>query len=224
VGRKYQFAAWSLALMLLTIVAVRELAAPHLRRTAIGAFVALFGFGVAACSLAQTPTPWGQIERLQAAFVPTEAEPDPNPLAPSEDAVARRFVSSLADGRSHFVVKRGAPVAILLTTGHRIADAYEIVNVSPYTGIESLQTVQRVETVLDALRNAGGNTVILPNPLDPGIFPVLQRRGFELLTRDGLRPYVAGRTRPFDVLWPGGGAVIKWVDTRHLHPRALRGP
>jgi hypothetical protein len=221
VALKYQFSAWALALALLTIAAVGELAAPRLRRTAIGALVALLGFGALACSLAQTPLPWQQLERLQAAFVPTEAEPDPDPLAPPADAARRRFVASLADGRSHFVVKRGAPVAILLTTGHRIADAYGIVNVSPYTGIESLQTVERVEAVLDALRDAGGNTVILPNPLDPSIFPVLQRRGFELLTRTGLRPYVAGRTRPDDRLWPGGGAVMKWVDTRHLHPRAL---
>jgi hypothetical protein len=95
--------------------------------------------------------------------------------------------------------------------------------VSPYTGIESLQTVQRVEATLDALREAGGNTVILPNPLDPSIFPVLERHGFELLTPHGLRPYVAGKTRPAERFWPGGGAVIKWVDTRHLHPAALAG-
>jgi hypothetical protein len=221
VALKYQFSAWALALMLLTIVAVRELAAPRLRRTAIGALIVVFGFGVAACSLAQTPAPWGQIERLQASFTPTEAAPDANPLVPSKDPQVRRFVSSLADGRSHFVVKRGAPVAILLTTGHRVADAYGIVNVSPYTGIESLQTVERVEATLDALRDAGGNTVILPNPLDPSIFPVLQRRGFELLTPRGLRPYVAGRTRALEQPWPGGIAVIKWVDTRQLHPPAL---
>ncbi|HZV73974.1 MAG TPA: hypothetical protein VFF79_09695 [Conexibacter sp.] len=222
VALKYQFSAWALALALLAVVAIGELAAPRLRRTAIGALVALFGFGVAACSLAQTPTPWGQIARLQAPFVPTEATPEADPLVPPADAATRRFVASLADGPSRFVVRRGAPVAILLTTGHRVADAYGVVNVSPYTGIESLQTVQRVEAVLDALRDAGGNTVILPNPLDASIFPVLRRRGFELLTQQGLRPYVRGRTRPDERPWPGGTAVIKWVDTRHLHPRALR--
>jgi hypothetical protein len=219
---KHEFPAWALALALLAIVAVRELAVPRLRSSAIGALVALFGFGVAACSLAQTPTPWGQIERLQASFVPSEAAPDPDPLVPPAKASTRRFVSSLADGRSHFVVKRGAPVAILLTTGHRIADAYGIVNVSPYASMESLQTVQRVEAVLDALRDAGGDTVILPTRLDPSILPVLQRRGFELLTPQGLRPYVPGQTEPLSVLWPGGSGILKLVDTRHLHPRALR--
>jgi hypothetical protein len=222
VALKYEFSAWALALALLTILAVRELAVRRLRRTAIAAFVVLFGFGLAACSLAQTPTPWGQIERLQASFVPTEQEPDAEPLAPSQDARTRRFVTSLADGPSRFVVKAGAPVAILLTTGHRVADAYGVVDVSPYTGIESIFTVQRVEATLDALRNAGGNTAILPIELDWSIVPVLERRGFRVLTPYGLHRYVAGRTRPVELLWPGGDGIMKWVDMRHLRPRALR--
>jgi len=110
---KHEFAAWALALSLLTIAAVGELAAPRLRQTAIGAFVALFGFGVAACSLAQTPTPWSQIDRLGAPFVPTEEAPEPQPLAPPDDPETRRFVASIADGPSRFVVREGAPVAIL---------------------------------------------------------------------------------------------------------------
>ena len=222
VALEYQFSVWALALALLSVVAVGELSATRLRRTALGALVVLCGFGVAACSLAQTPTPWGQIQRLDAPFEPTETEPDPKPLAPSRDPRVRRFVATLADGPGRFVYKRGAPVAILLTTGHRIADAYGVVNVSPYTGIGSLQTVQRVEATIAALRAAGGNTVVLPDPVDPSILPVLARNGFELLTPLGLRPYVPGRTRPLALPWPGEGAVIKWVDMRHLHPGALR--
>jgi hypothetical protein len=219
----YELSAWSLALALLTLVAVRELAAPRLRRTAIGALVVLFGFGVMTCSLAQTPTPWGQIERLRAPFEPTELEPDLNPLAPSPRASVRRFVSSLADGPSRFVVRSGAPVAILLTTGHRVADAYGLTNVLPYTGVESLITVERAEAALDALNEAGGNTVILPNPTNIGIVAVLDRRGFDIVTANGLRRFRAGHTRPLEYPWPGGGAVVKWVDTRHLHPKALAG-
>jgi hypothetical protein len=218
---KSLFSAWALTLALLAVAAVRELAARPQRRASIAAIAVLFGFGVAACSLAQTPTPWEQLQRLQAPFVPTEHEPDPNPLAPSPDPAVRRFVSSLADGPHRFVVKRGAPVAILLTTGHRVADAYHLVNVSPFTGPESLPTVERVEAVVAALRAAGGNTIVLPDPLDSSILPVLARAGFDLLTARGLRPYVAGRTRPYALPWPGGIAVIKFVDMRHLHPRAL---
>jgi hypothetical protein len=219
----YQFSAWAFALSLLTVVAVRELSAPQLRRTAVGALVVLFGFGIAACSVVQTPTPWEQVERLRTPFVATDRQPDPRPLAPPDDERTRRFVASIADGPSRFVLRRGAPVAILLTTGHRVADAYGVVNVSPCTGVESTLTVERVERVLDALEDAGGNTVILPFVLDPGIFPLLARRGFEPLTPDGLRPFVKGRTSYATRLWPQVEGVIKWVDARHLHPRALDG-
>ncbi|HKG40170.1 MAG TPA: hypothetical protein VKB25_14365 [Conexibacter sp.] len=221
VALKYQFAAWAFALALLTVVAVQELTAPRLRRTAIGALVALFGFGVMTCSLALMPLPWQQIERLQTSFTPTEELPDPEPLVPSRDPATRRFVSSIADGPHRFVYQPGAPVAIALTLGHRMADAYGIDNVSRYTGIESLETVQRVETMIDDLRAAGGNTVILPNPLDPDIFNVLERAGFKLLTTQGLHRYIAGKTQAIQYPWPDGGTVIKWVDTHHLHPRAL---
>ncbi|HEX5146158.1 MAG TPA: hypothetical protein VFV85_03980, partial [Conexibacter sp.] len=218
----HELSAWTLALALLTIVAVRELAGHRPRRSAIGALLVLFGFGVAACSLAQTPTPWSQVARLQASFTPSATAPEPDPLVPPPDASTRDFVASLADGPHRFVHRRGAPVAILLTTGHRVADAYGVTDVSQYTGIESLYTTQRVEATLDVLRAAGGNTVILPDPLDASIFPVLERHGFELLTAHGLRRYVRG-VHPAERFWPGGGTVIKWVDTRHLHPRALRG-
>jgi hypothetical protein len=134
----------------------------------------------------------------------------------------RQFIASLADGPDRFVYKRGAPVAILLTTGHRDADAYGVVNVSPYTGIWSLQTVQRVEQIVRVLRAAGGNTIILPDPLDRSVLPLLTRDGFALLTARGLRTYVAGRTRPLALPYPWEGTVIKMVDMRNLHPRALR--
>jgi len=222
VGLAFQFSAWGLSLALLTVVAARELAGRQLRPTAVSAFVVLFGFGVMACSLAQTPTPWGQIDRLTTAHVPTESQPDVQPLVPSRSAEVRHFVASLADGRDHYVYKRGAPVAILLTTGHRIADAYGVVNVSPYTGIDSLLTVQRIETMLDDLRAAGGNTVILPNPASSiTLFRVLAGRGFEPVTTRGMRPFSPSGA-PLEQPWPGGRAVMKWVDARHLHPEALR--
>lgn len=222
VALEYQFSAWGLSLALLTVVAVQELAARRLRPTAVSAFVVLLGFGVMACSLAQTPTPWGQFERLSTQYVPTEEQPDVQPLVPSSSSKTRRFVASLADGRDHYVYKRGAPVAILLPTGHRVADAYGVVNVSPYAGVDSLETVQRVETMLDALRAAGGNTVILPNPVNSiSLIQALARRGFEPVTVRGMRPYGPSEV-PLEQLWPGGRAIMKWVDARHLHPEALR--
>ncbi|HEX5146138.1 MAG TPA: hypothetical protein VFV85_03880 [Conexibacter sp.] len=212
----HEFSAWALALALLMIVAVRELAGASPRRNAVGALVVLFGFGVAACSLAQTPTPWEQLARLSAPFVPSEDAPDPHPLVPPQDAAARAFVATVADGR-RFVYRHGAPVAILLTTGHRIADAYGVVDVAPYTGVASLQTVERVDRVIDALRRAGGNTVIVPAGVRTGIYDVLARHGFSIVRAGG-----AGGSEPLVQPWPGGYQLMKWVDTRHSLPRALR--
>jgi hypothetical protein len=227
------FSAWALALVLLTAVALRGLVRERTPRPTLAAFAVLFGFGVAACSLAQVPLPWSQLQRLNAPFVPTETVPFASPLVPPQAAATRDFVRSLADGRSHFVVRRGAPVAILLTTGHRIADAYGVVNVSPYTGTESLHTVEAVDTVVAALRRAGGNTIILPRRLEPSILQRLQQVGFRVVTDHGLGVVnFAGRTSR-DILltpWKGDDAILgnpgsltKWVDTRHLYPRALHG-
>lgn len=219
---KFLFSAWALTLALLTIVVVRDLA--QRRRISIAAALVLLGFGVAACSLAQTPTPWKEAARFDSAYIPTEeSDNGPRPLAPSTNPATRRFVATIADGPGRFVYERGAPIAIMLRTGHRVADAYGVRNVSPYTGIDSTPTVERVEVVLDALERAGGNTLILPNPLDPGIFPALERRGFRLVTHRGLDRYDAKVPHSDAVmpLWPYG-YVLKWVDTRHLHPQALR--
>ena len=218
----YEFSAWALALALLMPAAIGALRPHRPYRTAVGAFVVLFGFGVMACSLAQTPLPWQQVARLNAAFVPTEAEPDPNPLAASPRPSVRRFVSSLADGPSRFVMRRGAPVAILLTNGHRVADEYGLDDVSPYTGTDSIKTSERWDEVVAALRRAGGNTIILPSPVDASVIPALARRGFEEWTQAGLRPLRLVQPERLLYPWPGGFAVLKVVDAHDLHPRALR--
>jgi hypothetical protein len=226
------FSGWTLALALLTVVVVRRLTLHPWRRSAIPAALVLLGFGVAACSLAQAPLPWQQVQRLTATPALNSEVPYPDPLVPPADPVVRRFVSSLADGPGRFVVEPGAPVAILLTTGHRIADAYGIVNVSPFTGTESIHTAQTVDEIIGALRTAGGNTVILPREVDAGIIDVLQRHGFRVVTREGLGDVdVARNVARHLVLMPWNGAagvpgftdaLVKMVDTRHLHPRALR--
>jgi len=220
---KFLLGGWALALALLTVAVVRQLADHPARRISIAALAVLFGFGVTACSVAQFPAPWSQIDRFGTPYTPTEeSDNGAHPLVPATDAATRRFVATLADGPHRFVYKRGAPVALLLTTGHRIADAYGLRDVSPYTGMESLGTEQRMERVLDALERAGGNTVILPDPVDVGMFKVLERRGFRLVTHHGLRSYDPRIPHGDAVilLWPYH-YVIKWVDTRHLHPRAL---
>jgi hypothetical protein len=230
VALKYLFGAWALAMALLTLVTVRALIAERARRPALASAAALFGFGLCVCSVAQFPPPWSQLQRLTAAHPPIARAPESAPLAASPSARTRAFVASLADGPSRFVVKRGAPVAILLTNGHRIADTYGVRNVSPYTGIETIVTVQRVDAVVNALRRAGGNTIILPNQMFASILDVLKRREFWLVTRSGLAPISEAAVRAAVYMpWLGGApmpfvpeTVLKLVDVRHIHPRALR--
>ena len=126
---RHEFPAWAFALALLTIAAVEGAvgAAPAPADSAIGALLVLFGFGLAACSLAQTPPPWEQLAAPAGAVQADGHSPDPEPLVPPARASTRRFVAALADGRDRFVYKRGAPVAIMLPAGHRVADAYGVV-------------------------------------------------------------------------------------------------
>jgi hypothetical protein len=222
------FSAWAFALALLAVVVVSRLVAEPSRRPSLGALLVLFGLGIAICSLAQTPLPWSQVRRLGEPFTPVQGSTQDRPLQPSSDPATRRFVSSLADGPHRFVVKRGAPVALLATMSHRAADAYGIVDVSPYTGWYSMETEERVEATLDALERAGGNTAIVSREADRGIFLVLARRGFEVLTPSGRlerfglhHPVRSVATVPWKEEEPTD--LIKWVDTRHLHPRALAG-
>jgi hypothetical protein len=222
------FSVWSLALALLLVVVIPLLRVERSPQTILPATLVMFGFGLVACSLAQLPLPWTQLQRLNAPFSVTEQVPFAEPLVPPRSAATRRFVTSLADGPSRFVERPGAPVAIMLTTGHRIADAYGVVNVSPYTGAESLHTLDEVDSVIDALRSAGGNTMILPLRVSLGVEEALERRGFRIVTRHGLAMPEPNRTDVILMPWKGDddvlanpGTIMKWVDTRHLHPRAL---
>ncbi len=222
--------------MLLTYLAVRALAAQPRRRPSPAVAALLVGFGIAVCSVVQIPLPWPQLDRIARGFVPGEASLHHHPLVPPSDPRTVRFVASVADGPSRFVVARGAPVVILLATGHRVADAYGVRDVSPYTGTESIHTVHQVDEVVDALRGAGGNTIVLPATfdqqgnasqppvtVDPGLMRRLTQQGFALVTPQGLRPYRTGGDLTAAVAVPWlGGRLVKLVDTRHLHPRALR--
>jgi hypothetical protein len=103
----------------------------------------LFGFGLAICSIAQTPTPWGQLHRLQrATSFPAYRD---NPL--------EQFVAA----RTH----RGEHVAILDRGGHRLAYDVGLVNVSPYSSSEAIVTDHQLATTVRALRAAHGSKVFL---------------------------------------------------------------
>jgi hypothetical protein len=210
------FATWALALALLAFVALRHIASAQ--RFSPASLVPLFGLGLAACSLAQMPAPWAQIQRIERPPPGTRLMEVAWSRPPPQDAGARDFFAAIFDGK-RFVVEPGAPVALLITTGHYIADAYGVRNVVPYTGPDSIHTLGELRASLDVLRDAGGNTVVMPLERLPTLGPLLRARGFALLTRDGLRSS-----------WPDEGApegtvvltgFVKLVDVRHLRPAAL---
>jgi hypothetical protein len=223
------FSAWSLALALLSVDGLRRAAASPRRRVSIPLLAVLFGLGVAACSLAQTPAPWSQLGRI-ASDAPPSVEISPTPYLP--DPATRSFFATLAYGPHDFYyAKRGAPVAIMITGGHRIADAFGVSNVSPYSGITSAVTRQQLQQVVDALRGAGGNTLIMPQTANED-YELLARDGFAYVTASGLRRYRGEAHAPndVDVRFPSETMMVdwlylpatKWVDTTNLHPALLR--
>jgi hypothetical protein len=215
------FSPWSFAVVLLAYVGIRSLAAAPARRPTPAIVVSFFALGVLVCSLAQIPAPWSQLDRLTSGFTANAINHYERPLEPNPDpAEDRQLFAALADGPRRWTIKRGAPVVILLTTGHRIADANGVVNVSPYTGVESMPTVEQVDNALAALRAAGGNTVLVSIPAGRGLLDALDQRGFKVATPAGLVRFDAPGAGSAGVLWHDQ-EVVKFVDTRHLRAEAL---
>jgi hypothetical protein len=162
--------AWSLALVLLVAAVVQRLAARDWRRPALAEALVLVGFGVAVCSLAETPSPWSQVDRLRTR---------------TADAAYRfpevaRFVSAHS--------RPGERVAILLPLGHRIAFDLGRRNVSPYCYLEAIVTRRQFETVLDTVRRRHVHEIFLPDALTvPQYRRALADAGFSArASRDGV--------------------------------------
>ncbi|HEX7291370.1 MAG TPA: hypothetical protein VF250_09615 [Conexibacter sp.] len=136
------FCAWALSVTLLCVLAVRAIAAHPPRRPTLPEAACLFGFGVLVCSLAQAPTPWSQVSRLRRAGLHVYGHP-----------VGETFVDAHT--------RPGEAVALLIPLGHRVAYNAGIVDVTPYTGGNSMPTVDQFEEMLRALEAAGGRKVFL---------------------------------------------------------------
>jgi hypothetical protein len=222
------FSIWALTLALLTVDCVERIVAGPSRRAGIVAFALFLGMGLATCSLAQTPLPWKELDRVLAKR-PPNARISATPFVP--DPATRSFFASSAYGSRAFYFKPGAPMAILVTSGHRIADAFGVVNVSPYSGATSAFTAQQLRGVIRVLRRSGGNTLIMPTAGNED-YLVLARAGFRFVTASGLRTYRHEDLPPeaVELSWPRGTVRVpwlyltatKWVDTRNLRPRFLR--
>jgi hypothetical protein len=135
------FSAWSLALGLLLVIVVRAIAARPRRWPAPAEVAVMAGFALTVCSIAQTPLPWTQIERI--------ARHTPTPRY--AQLPAERFIDR--------ETRPGERVLILASTSHRMAYDVGIVNVSPYATFGSMPTVAQLGEAIDALRAAGGHTI-----------------------------------------------------------------
>ena len=161
------FPGWALSVGLLTVVAVGSLARAERPRLAIPQLAVLFAFGVTVCSLAQTPTPWSQIDRLS-----TPAE-----TRLMKPIFGERFVDAHTDP--------GEPVLLLMLMGHRMAVDLDLENMSSYSGIPSIPSIDQFTEVLEALVQAGGTKVFLDNvdrvsgqSTIPQVYEALPQLGF----------------------------------------------
>jgi hypothetical protein len=169
------FGPWAFAIVLLLVTVVRDLSARGPRRPSLPQLAVLFSFGLLVCSLPQTPAPGPQITRIR--------DRTPVPVFKQIDAV--RLVDA--------TTRRGEEVAIMTTLSHRVAFDAGVVNVSPYTSIESIPTAQQLQRAIDALHSAGGHKLYLarsPSLTRPEVVTAIEDAGFVVQRFSRTRAYV----------------------------------
>lgn len=155
------FSPWTLAIVLLTIVVARGLAARAWRAPTPAELAVLFGFGLAVCSLPQTPVPWSQVARIR----------DLAPVAIFRQRAVEQFVSRRT--RPH------EKIGVLIPLGHRIAYDTGRVDVNPYTEIEAMPTRQQLARAIAIYRREGVHQVFLSYRFTlPEEVAMLARAGF----------------------------------------------
>ncbi len=170
------FSIWALTLALLLIAALRAGLARGRLSPSLPTLALLFGFGVVACSLAQFPLPWQQVQRIART----------SPIRPLATPEAVAFVRANAPPHS--------TVAILTPTGHRIAWGAEVTNVMGYTGMTQMPTVDQLNQTLAALRAGHGDMVFLGDPYPPEAPAALQQAGFQMVASDPASRLIAFRS------------------------------
>jgi hypothetical protein len=152
------FPAWALAVTLLTVVVVRDLADDRARWPRPIELACLFGFGLLVCSLAQTPSPVAQGRRIASDGQPFFRHPP-----------AEAFVAEYS--------KPGERIVVIASLGHRIAYNLGVDDVTPYTGSESIQTEEQLDDTLESLRAAGGYKLFVEHDETSGVSGSLAMRG-----------------------------------------------
>jgi hypothetical protein len=163
------FSAWALTLALLLVLIVREGAKREHWRPSVAALGVFAAAGLAVCSLAQTPVPGPQLDRLDR----TTPTPVLRPLE-DERAIAAQ-------------TKPGEPIAIFAPLGHRLAYDVGIVDVLPFSDVRQVLTRQQLDDAVQALRTAGGTTVVVASWAVP-------QEIVDALTAEGFRPIPSRET------------------------------
>jgi hypothetical protein len=166
------FSIWSLTLALLFLAALRELP-PTRRWPTVPALAATFAFAVAACSLAQVPSPWDQVRRIQGST--SVGQPGSVPPQAFRHAALTQIVAERT--------RPGEAVVIISALGHRVARQAGVVNVSPYTGIEQMPAWEQMRETVGILAREGGTKVFVAQPPPPGLEQELNRLGFQTASR-----------------------------------------
>jgi hypothetical protein len=160
------FFPWSFALALLLVPALTGIRAMRRRRPPLAAVACVFGFLTLACTLAQTPAPWRQLDRLQQRTAPPFATP-----------WGQSFIAQHT--------RRGEPAAILVLLGHRIGANLGVPNVSPYSAMASMPTSEQLDETIADLRKAGGDKLFLLSvTTGDDVQLALTRAGFVLALED----------------------------------------
>jgi hypothetical protein len=162
------FSVWSYALVLLAIVAIRAILRRPGRRPQLAELLVFAGIGAMACSLAQIPTPWSQIDRIR------HTQPH-----------AVRVVTALENAIRE-KTRPGEPVAVLVRPGHEISEQIGIRDITPYANIDSMMTEQMWEKMIVALQRAHGRQLFVQAE-------TLFQEHIDWLAARGYRPYVEWR-------------------------------
>ncbi len=161
------FALWALALALLVVV-VYEAVAVRGRRLSLPAVAVLFGLALAACSIAQLPSPWAQVRRIE-----NRLEPGQLSYIPA-DAFRAPYVTQVVSEQTH----PGERVLVLSPTGHRVADDAGVVNVSPYPGLGQMPTRDQLHESLRMLEAEGGAKVFVSDRVPPEFDDDMRAQGY----------------------------------------------
>jgi len=153
------FSAWCFALVLLTVVVVERLARAGARPSAAELAV-LFGFVLIAFAIFQMPRPWAEVRRVERTA-----------QAVYKQAAAVRLVRQTTVPHQK--------VAVLTQLGHRVAYDAGVVDVAPYSGMESMPTVAQLRATLDAVRRERATQIYVDQELVlPGMLEALGAAGF----------------------------------------------